>query len=132
MHRGMRDVSYCLDFTIEQLPPMNTADGLHWRTRNGIKKQWEVLVWQHILNLRPRFPLRKAFVEITRHSSMEPDYDNLVQGGKFLLDALVINGVIRDDNPAVVGKPHYHWVKASPKKGKVRIVVKQIDQAEDG
>ena len=122
-------MSYSLEFTINQLPPMNTADGMHWRKRHKIKKSWEVLVWQEILNRRPILPLAFARVSITRHSSVHPDFDNLVQGGKFLLDSLVQNGVIRDDKPGVIGHPEYNWVKAAPSKGKVVVHVHEVAES---
>ena len=120
---------YSLEFTVNQLPPMNSADGLHWRKRNTIKKSWEILVWKEILNRRPVLPLRFARVAVTRHSSVHPDYDNLVQGSKMILDALVQNGVLRDDKPGVIGYPNYHWVKAAPKKGKVVVTVNELAEA---
>jgi len=121
-------VNYELEFEIDQLPPMNTADGLHWTKRNKLKKEWEILVWAEILNQRPRLALSRAKISITRYSSgPEPDYDNLVQGGKFLLDALVLNEIIRDDKPGVIGKPDYRWIKTNPKLGKVVVKVIQIE-----
>ena len=120
---------YTLEFSIDQLTPLNSADNTHWRKRNKTKKQFEILVWQQILNRRPVLPLRFARVQIVRHSTNEPDYDNLVSSAKFLLDALVNNGVIRDDKPGVIGRPECHWQKAAPKKGKMTIRVVELQSA---
>jgi hypothetical protein len=75
----------------------------------------------------PEKPLDRAMVTITRCSMAEPDYDNLVQGGKFLLDGLIRAGVIKDDAPSVIGRPDYQWEKAPRGKGCVRIRVESAE-----
>ena len=37
-------------------------------------------------------------------------------------------GVIEDDNMAVIGFPDYHWEKAKPKHGKVRVRVEGVGE----
>ena len=114
-------------FELEGLPPMNTADGMHWRKRNKLKIDWEARVYYAVIHDRPENPLPKARVSVTRCSTREPDFENLAQGGKFLLDGLVKAGVIADDKPSVIGQPEYLWIKAKPKHGSVRITVEEVE-----
>ena len=113
--------------SIPGLPPINTASsrGSHWAFAK-LKRKWESHVCAAVLTTLGRWPdkpLTRALVTITRCSASEPDYDNLVQGGKFLLDGLIKAGVIVDDSPAVIGRPEYRWQQAAPGAGSVRIQV---------
>ncbi len=117
-------MTYSLDITIPGLPPMNTSDGGNWQRRFRAKKRWEREVFTATRGMLPEKPLDRARVTITRHSgSRRPDFENLTQGGKALLDGLVKVGVIADDRPEVIGQPDYLWEPAPPKHGKVRIQV---------
>ncbi len=116
-------MSYSLDIELEGLPPMNSADGHHWRVRRRMRMTWEEMVAAHCVGKKPAQPLSKARVAITRFSSREPDFENKAQGGKFLIDGLVKCGVLEDDKPSVIGQPEYPWVKTAPRKGRVRIQV---------
>lgn len=120
-------MSYLLDIEIDGLPPMNSADGFHWRKRKRLRDEWVNRVWVLTINKRPRQPLASARIQITRFSSVEPDFDNLVQGGKWLMDGLTDCGIIEDDKPSVIGQPRYLWQKASPKQGRVRVEVWEGD-----
>lgn len=121
-----------LDITIPGIPPMNTAGphgGSHWG-RTTTKRQWESKVVAAVLEALGRWPaqpLERARVTITRASTREPDYDNLTQGGKFLLDGLVKAGVLVDDSPRVIGRPEYRWEQAAPAQGYVRIQVESVE-----
>ena len=121
-------MNYRLRLEIPGLTPMNTADGPNRWTRRRARKKWETWVWGLVSSARktPAAPLERAHVTITRHSSREPDYDALVQGGKFLLDGLVKAGVLLDDRPAVIGQPEYHWVQAPPKSGRMVVTVQSV------
>ena len=76
---------------------------------------------------RPKAPLEKAWVEVTRHSSVEPDYDNRAYAAKALIDGLVEHGLLAGDEPKHIGAPAYLWVKARRGAGWVRIVVSDVE-----
>jgi Holliday junction resolvase RusA-like endonuclease len=120
-----------LEFEMDGLPPMNTANGWHWRRRKKAKDEWINKVYYAARNAIPvefrQEPLSRAKVTLIRCSTREPDFDNLVQGGKFIMDGLVKAGVILDDKPSVIGQPVYLWQKASPKQGKVRVRVEAVE-----
>jgi hypothetical protein len=117
-----------LELAIPGLPPMNTAGphgGSHW-SRTATKRKWEGRVCVAVLEALgrwPTVPLEQARVTITRCSEREPDYDNLTQGGKFLLDGLVKARVLVDDSPKVIGRPDYRWEHAPRGAGCVKILV---------
>lgn len=120
-------MTYSLSLKLEGLPPMNTADGMHWRKRKKLKDYWEAYVAMKCVGLKPSEPLPLAHVTILRSSSgRTPDFENLAQGGKFILDGLVKCGVLKDDNPDVIGQPEYLSSKTKPKKGYVLVTVQEL------
>ena len=123
MSRAKKSDKYSLEFELDGLPPMNSADGMHWRVRRKLRIDWELRVELACRGRKPTEPLPRAQVEISRFSSREPDFENMAQGGKFLLDGLVKCGVLLDDRPSVIGQPVYRCSKIAPKQGKVRISV---------
>lgn len=117
---------YKADFTIQDLPKrINQGHGSHWTVRHKEAKKWVILIGAHIRFNFPKVPLEKAKITIIRGSSVCPDYDGLVYSGKCLIDALRKLNVIKDDKMSNIGKPDYQWVKASPKKGFVRVIVEE-------
>lgn len=78
----------------------------------------------------------RATLRLTRHSSIEPDYDGLVYSFKALIDALqppkggkkprIGASVIVDDKPSVIGVPDYKWEKAPRGQGHVTIEVWEV------
>jgi Holliday junction resolvase RusA-like endonuclease len=74
----------------------------------------------------PDRPLEKAEVTLIRYSSRSPDYDGLVHSFKPVVDALKKCLIIKDDNMQVIGRPEYQWIKASPKEGRIEIIVREI------
>lgn len=116
-----------LDITLDGLPPMNTADRRGRWVMIRAKREWESKVCGAVLMALgrwPESPMKRAHVTITRYSGVrEPDFENLTQGGKFLLDGLVKAGVLEDDSPKVIGQPTYKWEPAKRGEGRVRIQV---------
>lgn len=114
-----------LSFRIDKLPPsLSNGSHGHWRTRAGIKKAWQQLTVWHCNGKTPLEPLSGAKAIFTRHSSFEPDYDNLVSSFKAIQDGLVRAGVLVDDKPSVLSA-QYLWKKTSPKNGYVSIEVEE-------
>lgn len=119
-----------IEIVLPGLPPMNTADGPSRWTRYRLKKDWETRVKHAVLQSVggwPHEPMARARVTITRASTREPDFDGLVQGGKFLLDGLVKANVLVDDRPSVIGQPSYLWEKAPRGMGAVKVRVEEVD-----
>lgn len=113
-----------LELEIPGLPPTINAIGrMHWAVKVKNIRMWSNLILASIGSNRPATPFKKATLSLTRFSSFEPDYDNLVISFKACIDALVKAEVIASDKPSVIGQPTYLWEKASPKKGKIKITV---------
>lgn len=81
-------------------PGMNTTFSQHWVVRREAKQ--ECLLWLRAAAGRdfPRFA--KARITMTRYALQSMDRDNLVSSFKFVGDALVVMGVVPDDNPDCV------------------------------
>jgi hypothetical protein len=118
---------YRLEIELPGVPPLNSADALHWRKRKKIKDRWLMSVRAAIGQHKPAKPLSSALVTITRCSSQPPDGDNLHAASKFVLDSLVKCGVLSDDAHTVVGMPEVRWEKASPKHSSTRIFVLECE-----
>ena len=96
------------------------------------KRHWEESVYWATVGETPVEPLERASLRIVRHSSgPEPDFDNLVQGGKFLADGLVKAGVLADDKPSVVPVREYLWEKCKRGEGRVCISVEEIRENQE-
>ena len=129
---------FTLRLEIPGLTPMNSADNLHWRKRYRAKVHWEHAVWAAIHQAQwsgdPMMnwgilPLSLARVVITRRSSgREPDFENLAQSGKWLLDQLVKNRpqILVDDSPAIIGQPEYRWEKCKRKDQAMIVEVSEL------
>lgn len=116
-------MTYALDIELDILPSVNSADHTHWCTRNRERNLLFDLIRGYTMRNRPKEPLPKARVRLTRFSSVEPDPDNLAASWKFVLDGLKFAKIIEDDKRSVIGQPGSHWSKAKPKHGKIRIEV---------
>lgn len=75
---------------------------------------------------RPKEPLKKSEVIITRCSSREPDLDNLYASLKAPLDALVKSGIIIDDKPSVCSL-QAKWQKTTIKESRLIFEIKAAE-----
>jgi hypothetical protein len=117
-------MSYSLIFEIRGLP--KTGNELlrgHWKTRTGVARTWKRRIWASCWHLKPDSPLIKAKLTLTRFSSRECDFDNLVSSFKSCIDGLVEAGILANDKRENIDQPSYLWVKAKPKQGKIHIRV---------
>lgn len=125
---------FSLSFEIPGLPFLpNRATKNCWQEHNRLAKLWKKKTTDAILeNLKVSqlalTPLTKAKLTMTRCSSFEPDYDGLVISFKHVLDALVMNKIIVNDKPSIIGAPVYTWEVAPPTRGKVRVLVESVDE----
>ena len=117
-----------LELEIPGLPSCNSAAALGWRVRHAERKAWKGRVSNAVLcklGRWPSTPLDRARVTLTRCSSVEPDADNLASSFKFILDGLVMAGVIADDKPSVIDVD-FRWERAPRGAGCVRIRVETL------
>ena len=122
-------MSYYLEFTIDALPRMQNAPSRGSNTWHAIKREadlWKNLVYCAVVGRRPKEPLEKAKLILTRFSSVEPDPDGLVSGFKRIVDGLVISGVLKNDSSKVIGFPDYRWRQVARGKGAIQVIVSEI------
>jgi hypothetical protein len=118
---------YQLEFRIDGLPKMaNHLLRGHWRVKHAHAVKWKRAVKTALLfHVKPAQPLTSAALQLTRHSSAEPDFDGLVSGFKAVIDSLVECGVIKSDKPSCV-KSEYLWRKGRPGKGYITVRVEEV------
>ena len=118
---------YRLELVIAGLPcPTNRQASMHWREKGKHANEWKRMVALTVGARRPKAPLKRAKLTLTRYSSAAPDYDGLVSSFKHAIDGLVACGVLEDDSLAHIGVPQFSWQKASPEKGRITIAVEEI------
>lgn len=111
-------------FEIDGLPRRTNNMGRDWPARAAEAKRWQDLVRRALLFCaKPRRPLLKAKLTLTRYSSQCPDFDGLVSGFKHVIDGLRAAKVLANDKIDNIGQPAYRWVKAKPRQGKISVLV---------
>lgn len=85
---------------------------------SGIKKKWNKLIADNSTHLKPYSPKRKVWLHFTwiLKSKMK-DFDNVSSGIKYILDGLVIAGIIKDDSQKYVGNRLIHEFIIDREKG---------------
>lgn len=90
---------------------MNEILRMHWAERKRLQKEYQLLIRQqmskHKLDKADPGELHSVRILTFRKRKLR-DHDNLVGGGKPLLDALVEEGFIWDDDVKTIGKPKYN------------------------
>lgn len=91
----------------EPTPSLNRMLGEHWAKKRKQRMRWAWLTKAAVRRAQiwspPKWP--RARVRIERYGARILDADNFRAGTKFLMDSLVIEGIILDDKPEVVGEP---------------------------
>ncbi len=120
---------YLLEFRLEGLPNLITNERCGWKVKWARATRWKQAVLIAVrsqANYQEPPKLEKAMLTLTRHSSQEPDFDNMVSSFKYIIDGLVQAQVISNDRSANIGQPQYLWKQAPAKQGYVTIKVEEI------
>lgn len=123
---------YCIEFEIPGLPPTINAGGRsrHWRIGWAATAKWKESIGWATAGKRPKKPLERAQITLTRYSSMEPDFDGLVSSFKAVIDGLVVHGVLAGDKMSQIGQPRYRWEKCPRNSGKIKVRVEEVPSAK--
>lgn len=116
---------YRIDFIIEGLPSTPNARR-HHMNKYREDQSWYISIRAAVGAGRPVAPLERANLTLTRISTVEPDYDNLVASFKPVIDGLRFAEVLTDDKKKNIGTPDYRWERGKPGKGCVRITVEAV------
>jgi hypothetical protein len=124
-------VKLIAEFEIKGLPKTtNTLNRMHWAKKSKEANMWKQIVGLHCRQLKVcDLRLTKATLELTRYSSIEPDFDGLVSTWKHLVDGLVVAGVLIDDKQSVIGSPIFKWEKCKKNEGRVKIRVFDLQES---
>jgi len=124
----MRVSKYKLRFEVNQLPPTQNAQLRGgWRTKHGNAKKWKKLVWDATIDKqKPRDPIKKARLVLTRFSSVRGDYDGRVASFKPVVDGIVECKILAGDTEDIIGIPEYLWEKTKPGMGKISVEVFEL------
>ena len=125
-----------VSFRIDELPK-TTNQLLHapWRRVHTHTTRWHWLVRQALghriacIRADPKFPYDFAEVSFVWHSSVEPDFINMANSFKPVLDGLVRHGVLVDDSPSHL-RDIYSWEKAPRKKGYIEVEIEAVKRPE--
>lgn len=119
-------MNYLAHLKINFLPSILTNSRAHWSAKHREIKTMQKHIRVALGRLIPEKPLKKINIELVRHSSVQPDFDNLVSSFKGAIDALVIFGVIENDKPENIAAQKYSWKKAPPKMGCIEIFIEGV------
>lgn len=84
-----------------------------------------------VLAMRPRAPIARASLTLTRCSTTRPDPDGLTSSFKHIIDGLVKSGVLADDRHENIGFPTYLWEQAPRGKGCIRIQLIEVNSTNE-
>ena len=118
---------YRLQFDIPGLPDTpNRKQNASWKSTHFRAKKWKDWVGVRCLGRKPVKPLPRARLVLTRHSSVEPDPDNLAASFKPVIDGLRYAGVIENDRSANV-QIQLTWRLAPASMGKISVEVEEVE-----
>lgn len=118
-----------IEFELNGLPVRTNNARSHWALRSAEARKWKRKVIEAVIykKLKPKKPLKHAILTLTRHSSVEPDFDGLVSSFKHVIDGLIYAQVLENDKTSNIGQPTYIWRKAPPGRGYIRVSVKESE-----
>ena len=112
-----------ISFVIPHPTPSNNAlKGINRFKYKAMREDWVMYV-KEAYHLNPQ--LTQCNVIIDRYGSLKMDWDNLYGGVKPLMDALIIAGVIADDNPDVVSNLRVTQSKSSRKDARTHVLIRE-------
>lgn len=106
--------------------PKAQSGHTHWAIAGKARREWRHSACLYSKMVWRKPALTKCKITATRHSSVEPDRDNLSISTKSIIDGIKDAGVITDDKPSLVVEFRTHWVKAPPKKGYITVEVEEL------
>lgn len=92
--------------TVKEIPPSNNkymGNSHNFNIYRREKERWHYLIKAALYGIKkPQKPLEKVMVHITYHFKDRRRHDPDNYSGKFILDALVLEGIIKDDSFGVI------------------------------
>lgn len=121
-----------------ETPSNNELRGLHFHAYKDMRRMWRMEVMAALKGKRPKAPIQRSFLKITRSCAGGGlDWDNVYGGLKPLLDCLVARtdknpdglGLIQDDSPKYMPyRPDVTQITAKRGKGSTVIEVYELTE----
>lgn len=116
-----------LQFELGGVPDSpNRGSKNSWQARHAHVKKWKNWVGVRCLGHKPPSPLERSILTLTRHSSVEPDPDNLAASFKPVIDGLREAGIIVNDRSSNVSI-FFRWSYCAPGEKKITVRVEEIE-----
>ena len=106
-------------------PSNNAVMRMHYRKRTQQHHDYTLEV-KSLVSYQEVF--KRCKITVTRHASRQLDWDNMGGGLKFLLDAMVKNGIIQDDNPKCVVSLDLKQEKCRRKEEKTVVEIEDLER----
>lgn len=120
-------MTYRLEIEIPGLPETtNEVLSMRLKKRLNRKMFWKQQIAYSVYGKKPKQPLKRANLTLTRFSTTRPDPDGLTSTFKHLIDGLVIAEILENDKYENIGFPKYLWEKAKRNEGKIKILVEEV------
>ena len=117
---------YRMEIEIIGLPKTSNTHYSKWYVAASERKKWRTKSKQAAWHLRPVSPLKSYRLTCVRHSSAQPDFDNLAISFKSVVDGLKDAGIVEDDKAEYCLERYYKWEKTPPRGGKITIIVEEL------
>jgi len=118
-------MKYKTKITIKGLPPLPNNAKKHWSKVNESRKLWHRLVEISIPH-KPKEPLKLCTITCTRFTADKCDFDSLVYSFKPVMDALILSGIIVDDDMETIINPKYFFTKSTRKDAHITIHIEEL------
>jgi hypothetical protein len=128
---GDGELKYRLELPSET-PSNNVIKGMNRFTYKALRQEWQYRILEALKFRRPKAPIERSVLFITRYCSGELDWDNALGGLKPVLDCLVLPsdrnpsglGLITDDKPKYMPYPPYmRQLKTKPGAGRTEVLI---------
>lgn len=117
------------------LPSLNSFVKMHWAQYARHRKEWGqwVMVAKAQARVLGRPELKRVRIEIERRTArLILDQDNLQASRKWLMDALVQNGILADDSTEVIEQCTITQVKVPKKDGETVVRIYALNDSPAG
>jgi Holliday junction resolvase RusA-like endonuclease len=119
---------YSLTFTINVLPiTLNKALRGSWKKWHGNFDVIQKIIHLKTIKTRPKVPIQKAHITLTRYSAGTLDRDNMFFTFKPVIDGLVNAGVIIDDGFNQVKELTPIQIKSKRKEARIEVHVQELE-----
>jgi hypothetical protein len=122
----LKTISLFIPYLTKQVNSLSRQNHFFWtKEKNVIYKMVADALLESGIKLSE--PIPKAYCVLLRYSPSEPDYDGLVSGFKYVIDALVEHGILVGDKISMLElTAKYVKTRAKEKRGVGIVIVPMV------